>query len=85
VDFVGTVLMIDALTGRVRTAKIFVAVLGASNYTSPKPGEALPDWIAALVGALTFPDGVPKALVCDNLTAGHGGEPLRAGRQPDLI
>ena len=36
-DFAGdTVPVFDALTGEARAAKIFVAVLGASNYTSAK-------------------------------------------------
>ena len=73
VDFAGdTVPVFDGLTGEVRAAKIFVAVLGASNYTFAQArfSEALPDWIGAHVDALTFLGGVPKALVCDNLKAG---------------
>src|SRR5271169_2811721 len=73
VDFAGdTVPVFDGLTGEVRAAKIFVAVLGASNYTFAQDrfGEALPDWIGAHVDALSFLGGVPKALVCDNLKAG---------------
>ncbi len=52
--------------------QIFVAVLGASNYTFAQArfSEALPDWIGAHVDALAFLGGVPKALVCDNLKAG---------------
>jgi transposase len=73
VDFAGdTVPVFDGLTGEVRAAKIFVAVMGASNYTfvQARFSEALPDWIGAHVDALTFLGGVPKALVCDNLKAG---------------
>ena len=73
VDFTGdNVPVVDELTGEVRAAKIFVAVLGASNYTFAQArfSEALPDWIGAHVDALTFLGGVPKALVCDNLKAG---------------
>ena len=73
VDFAGdTVPVFDGLTGEVRAAKIFVAVLGASNYTFAQArfSEALPDWIGAHVDALAFLGGVPKALVCDNLKAG---------------
>ncbi|MET4072625.1 hypothetical protein ABID58_007454, partial [Bradyrhizobium sp. S3.2.6] len=67
-----TVPVFDGLTGEVRAAKIFVAVMGASNYTfvQARFSEALPDWIGAHVDALTFLGGVPKALVCDNLKAG---------------
>ena len=73
VDFAGdTAPVFDGFTGEVRAAKIFVAVLGASNYTFAQArfSEALPDWIGAHVDALAFLGGVPKALVCDNLKAG---------------
>jgi transposase len=73
VDFAGDMVPIfDAITGEIRHAKIFVAVLGASNYTYAEAcaSEALPDWIGAHVNALTFLGGVPKAIVCDNLKAG---------------
>jgi len=73
VDFAGdTMPVFDGLTGEVRAAKIFVAVMGASNYTfvQARFSEALPDWIGAHVDALSFLGGVPKALVCDNLKAG---------------
>lgn len=56
VDFAGdTVPVFDGLTGEVRAAKIFVAVMGASNYTFAQArfSEALPDWIGAHVDALT--------------------------------
>ena len=73
VDFAGdTVAVFDGLTGEARAAKIFVAVLGASNYTYAEArfSEALPDWIGVHVNALAFLGGVPKAIVCDNLKAG---------------
>src|SRR5262245_54454393 len=73
VDFAGdTVPIFDAIAGEIRHAKIFVAVLGASNYTYAEAcaSEAMPDWIAAHVNALAFLGGVPKAIVCDNLKAG---------------
>jgi transposase len=72
VDFAGdTVPIFDGLAGKERAAKIFVAVLGASNYTYAEArfSEALPDWIGANVNAFTFLGGVPKAIVCDNLKA----------------
>src|SRR3546814_2437027 len=73
VDFAGdTVSVFDGLTGEVREAKVFVAVLGASNYTYAEArfSEALPDWIGAHVNALAFLGGVPRAIVCDNLKDG---------------
>jgi transposase len=73
VDFAGdTVPVFDALTGEARAAKIFVAVLGASNYTyaEARLSEALPEWICAHVDTFAYLGGVPKAVVCDNLKAG---------------
>lgn len=73
VDFAGdTMPVFDAITGEVRETKIFVAVLGASNYTYAEArfSEGLADWIGAHVNALAFLGGVPKAIVCDNLKAG---------------
>jgi transposase len=73
VDFAGhTVAVFDAATGEVRHAQVFVAVLGASNYTFAQARwtQGLPDWIGAHVAALSAIDGVPKAIVCDNLKAG---------------
>ena len=73
VDFAGdTVSVFDGLTGEVREARIFVAVLGASNYTYAEArfSEALPDWIGVHVNVLRFLGGVPRAIVCDNLKAG---------------
>ena len=73
VDFAGDTLPVfDALTGEAREGKIFVAVLGASNYTYAEArfSEALPEWICAHVNTFAFLGGVPKAIVCDNLKAG---------------
>lgn len=73
VDYAGdTVPVFDGATGEGRPAHIFVAVLGASNYTYAEArwSEGLADWIGAHVNALTFLGGAPKLLVCDNLLAG---------------
>ena len=73
VDWAGdTVPLFDAATGQERHAHIFVAALGASNYTyaEARRTEMLPDWIGAHVNALAAIGGVPKALVPDNLKAG---------------
>ena len=50
----GVPVVIDRLTGEIRMAQIFVAVLGASSFTFAKATwtQALPDWIAAHVRAL---------------------------------
>ena len=73
VDYAGdTVDIIDSRTGEVRTAQIFVGVLGASNYTYVEATwtQGLADWIAAHVRMLEFFGGAPGQLVCDNLKAG---------------
>jgi len=65
VDFAGdTVPVFDAVTGEARESKIFVAVLGASNYTYAEArfSEALPEWICAHVNTFAFLGGVPKAI-----------------------
>ena len=73
VDWAGdTIGVIDPATGTEHRARIFVAALGASNYTYAEARwtETLPDWIGAHVNALAAIGGVPKALVPDNLKAG---------------
>ena len=73
VDYAGaTMPVIDAATGAVRQAEIFVAVLGASNFTYAEATwtQTLPDWIGAHVRALASFGGVPALIVSDNLKAG---------------
>jgi transposase len=73
VDFAGdTATVIDPPTGDSRAAHIFVAALGASNFTYAEArwSEGLADWIGVHVNALGAIGGVPKAVVCDNLKAG---------------
>jgi transposase len=73
VDYSGhTMEVIDALTGEVLTAQIFVAVLGASNYTYAEATftQSLPDWIASHVRAFTYFGGATRQTVSDNLKAG---------------
>jgi transposase len=73
VDYAGdTVPVFDQITNAERPAHIFVAALGASNYTYAEArwSEGLADWVSAHVNALATIGGVPKAVVCDNLKAG---------------
>src|SRR6185312_13342216 len=73
VDYAGqTVDVVDPDTGEVRPAQIFVAVMGASNYTYAEATatQSLPDWIGAHVRALAFMGGVPAQLVPDNPKVG---------------
>jgi transposase len=64
----GVSVVIDRLTGEMRTAQIFVAVLGASSFTFARASwtQALPDWIDAHVHAFAAIGGVPHLLVPDN-------------------
>ncbi|MCP5203923.1 MAG: IS21 family transposase [Pseudomonadales bacterium] len=73
VDYAGqTVPIIDRATGEIREAQIFVAVLGASNYTYAEATwtQGLPDWIGSHVRAFRFLGGVPELVVPDNLRSG---------------
>jgi transposase len=73
VDFAGhSMEVIDGLTGEVRRAEVFVAVLGASSYTYAEATwtQSLPDWIAAHVNMFAFFGGVTGQIVSDNLRAG---------------
>jgi transposase len=73
VDYAGqTIDVIDGVTGEVRAAQIFVAVLGASSYTYAEATatQTLPDWIGAHVRALNFIGGVPRQIVPDNPKVG---------------
>ena len=73
VDFAGrTAPITDPITGAVRQAQIFVAALGASNYTYAEArwSQGLADWIGCYVNALAFFGGVTRQIVCDNLKAG---------------
>jgi transposase len=73
VDYAGhTVNVVDAETGAVREAQIFVATLGASNYTYAEAqwSQSLPNWIAAQVRALAFLGGAPELIAPDNLKSG---------------
>jgi len=64
-----TMNIIDRGTGELRSAQIFVAVLGASSYTYAEATwtQSLPDWIASNQRALQYFGGVPALLVPDNL------------------
>ena len=73
VDYAGqTVAVVDPETGESREAQIFVASLGASNYTYAEAHweQSLPNWIGAHVRALEFLGGVPEIVVPDNLKSG---------------
>ncbi len=70
VDFAGkTIPVVNPETGEVTFAQIFVAVMGASNYTFVTACESqkIDSWLAAHVQAFRFFGGVPELLIPDNL------------------
>ncbi len=72
VDYAGqTVPIIDAATGEITPAQIFVAVLGASNYTHAcaTARQTMDDWLGAVMEAFEFIGGVPLLLVPDQTRA----------------
>jgi transposase len=73
VDYAGqTVDIYDLQTNQMRSAQIFVAVLGASNYTYAEAtwSQTLPDWIGSHSRAFAFFGGVSRVVVPDNLKSG---------------
>lgn len=73
VDFAGrTMEIVSSQTGEVRTAQVFVAVLGASSYTYAEAvwSQSLPEWIGAHVRAFGFLSGSVRLVVPDNLKSG---------------
>jgi len=70
VDYAGDTVpvVVDRLTGEVREAQVFVAVLGASSFTfaCASRTQALPDWLDAHVRTFSAIGGAPELLVPDN-------------------
>ena len=67
--------LVDPATGEVREVELFVAVLGASNYTFAEATatQQIVDWIQSHVHALEYLGGVPGAIVPDQLKTGITG------------
>ena len=73
VDHAGpTVPIVDRDTGLIKEASIFVAVLGASNYTFCEGvwKRDLPSWIGSHTRAVEFFQGVPAVITPDNWKTG---------------
>jgi len=73
VDYAGhTIPVVNQHTGEIHETQIFVAVLGASNYTYAEATwtQSLSDWIGSHQRALEFIGGVPEIIVPDNLKSG---------------
>lgn len=70
VDYCGpTLSVVNPDTGEIRSAQVFVAVLGASSYTFAEAtwSQSLPDWVGSHVRAFDFYGGLPAIVVPDNL------------------
>jgi transposase len=73
VDFAGkTIPVVNRYTGESTEAEIFVAVLGASNYTYAEAvaSQSLPSWIGSHTRAFEYYGGVPALVIPDNLKSG---------------
>ena len=72
VDYAGqSIPVVNGQTGEVHEAALFIAVLGASNYTYVEATwtQSLLDWIGSHVRAFAALGGVPEIVVPDNLKA----------------
>lgn len=74
VDYAGKTMpvLLDKSTGEIGEAQIFVATLGASNFTYVEATwtQTLPDWIKSHVNAFEFFGGCPEIVVPDCLKSG---------------
>lgn len=73
VDYAGhTMPIVDPKTGEITEAQIFVAALGASNFTFAEATwtQNLADWIQSHINAFEFYQGCPEIVTSDNLLSG---------------
>jgi transposase len=73
VDYCGPTMNIAApTTGEGRPAQVFVAVMGASNYTFAEAtfSQKLEDWVISHARCFVFLGGVPELIILDNLKSG---------------
>jgi len=73
VDYAGMTLeIVNAETGEISQAQIFVATLAASSYTyaEAQSSQNLPNWIGGHIRAFAFFGGLPRLVKPDNLKAG---------------
>lgn len=61
--------IVDKSTGEITEVEFFVAILGASQYTyaEASPSQKKEDFVASVENAMQFFEGVPLAVVPDNL------------------
>src|SRR4030095_6237039 len=70
VDFAGATLpYVDEITGEIKKAQVFVAILGWSQYSyvEAMQSQTVEEFVAASENALRYFQGVPLAIVPDNL------------------
>ena len=70
VDYCGpTIPIVNPDTGEFRKAQVFVAVMGASNYTYAEAtlSQGLEDWVMSHARCFEFLGGVPALVIPDNL------------------
>ena len=73
VDWAGQTLpIVDAETGAVSEAQLFIAVMGGSSFTFADvfPSQEMPHWISGHVNAVEYFGACPELWVCDNLKTG---------------
>ncbi len=73
VDYAGqTVELVNRKTGEIHNTQVFIAVMGASNYTYAEAtlSQKIEDWIGSHVRAFTYFGGIPEVVVPDNLKSG---------------
>ena len=73
VDYAGdTIPVINPQTGEIFQAQLFIAVLGASNYTFSEASysQELKCWINSHIHAFEYFDGLPEIVVPDNIKSG---------------
>jgi len=70
VDYAGQgVPIVDRITGEIRDAQVFIATMGASNFTYAEATwtQTLPDWCASHIRTLHYLGAAPAIFVPDNL------------------
>jgi len=70
IDYAGKTLeIVDKHTGEIKEVQFFVAILGASQYTYAEAtmSQQKEDFIVSVENAMLFFEGVPAAIVPDNL------------------
>jgi transposase len=70
IDYAGKKLhIIDRETGEIKPVEVFVATLGASQYTYVEASftQRIPDFLSSIQNALQYFGGVPACIIPDNL------------------